>query len=77
MTRCDDAEFFGALDVGLCQLYDAADALSHVAQSLAEGCSTPDECIGDMNGVRSLIFTGARSVLDAAALRVLGGDDAR
>lgn len=68
--QAEMGEFFGALKIGLDQLYDAADALRHVGQSIAEECSTPDECIADMNEIVSLIFTGCTSILDAVNLRI-------
>jgi len=68
--QADLDAFFHALATGLDQLHDTADALRHIGQSLAEGCTTPQECIGDLNEAASLIFTGCTSILDAVSLRL-------
>lgn len=68
ISRQTADDFHRALSIGLSQLYDAADALRHVAQSLCEGRTSPEGCVGDMNEIRSLIFAGAQSVIDATAV---------
>lgn len=69
--EADLDEFFRVLQIGLDQLYATADALRHIAQSLAEECTTGQECVGDLNEAVSLIFTGCMSILDAVNLRLM------
>lgn len=65
--------FYRELNFGLQQLYRAGDALKLIARTIAEDTATLGECIGDLNEVRSLIFSSADDIISSTWWHPHGG----